>query len=187
MNSNTISLISSLLNAETGIRIPSPGFRQWPFIGEEALRERLQANPKAARLSFMLTYCLQTEDEIHMKETTLKNRRGFMSSHALPSTGIGTHVVGTFEALILAGEEPSEAFEQAWESTIPVPTDKDGKVLTQLKADGNRWNTDQESLRFYAEHVGTRYSKATLVAVRNALMDADENLRKAARVISPKV
>jgi len=95
--------------------------------------------------------------------------------------------MASFEALTTAGEEPAQAFEKAWEGDLKVPTDKDGKPLGQLKADGIRFATTKHGMLGYATLVGTRYSKATLVVVRDQLMAADPALRDQARVISPEI
>lgn len=74
--------------------------RMYPFVGEKAVRARLEADPTLRVTNAILMYHLQEAYEQSSKETKDKNRRGFMSSHARTATTI-------IQSLLL-GVEPAE-------------------------------------------------------------------------------
>lgn len=69
----------------------------YPFATKREIVERLHADREFRHEALLVLYQRQTDDEVAEKDTKWKNKRGFMSSHAVHGTRIA-------EA-ILAGEE----------------------------------------------------------------------------------
>jgi len=69
----------------------------YPFATKREIKERIEADPEFAAECLLVVYQRQTDDEVAERDTKWKNRRGFMSSHAVHGTRISE--------LILAGEE----------------------------------------------------------------------------------
>jgi len=68
------------------------GGRVW--IAESQFRDALRASPELAVMSFFLQYHLQEAGEQAIRKTVVKNRRGFMSSHARTATKIAQAILG---------------------------------------------------------------------------------------------
>ncbi len=62
--------------------------RQYPFIGEKGVRHSLELSQDLRIANAVLMFHLQTEAEQAKKETTDKNRRGLMSSHAATASSV---------------------------------------------------------------------------------------------------
>ena len=71
-------------------------FNNYPFMTKRQIKSRLETDPEFQRECLVVIYRRQTEDEQSYKTTVHKNRRGFMSSHAVHGTRIAE--------LILKGE-----------------------------------------------------------------------------------
>jgi len=74
--------------------------RMYPFVGEKAVRARLEADDDLRVVNAVLMYHLQEAFEQSSKETKDKNRRGYMSSHARTAT--------TIVQSLLLGVEPAD-------------------------------------------------------------------------------
>lgn len=71
----------------------------YPFVTKAQVKARLESDPDFRREALLVLYRRQTEDEREAKDTVHKNRRGFMSSHAVHGTRIAE--------LLLMGESIS--------------------------------------------------------------------------------
>lgn len=115
-----MKLKNSLVNTINDLhplQVTTTNSRSWPFVGEETFRQALLRDRELAMASFMLQYTLQEEVEVGARETLLKNKRGFMSSHAKTATRVAEAIV--------SGE------------AIPLP---DGG----FRADGQRFQTMED-------------------------------------------
>lgn len=77
--------------------------RQYPFIGEKGVRKAIEDNADLKVANAVLMFWLQTDVEQAKRETTDKNKRGLMSSHAATATKVIT--------ALLAGQELDESLE----------------------------------------------------------------------------
>jgi hypothetical protein len=77
--------------------------RQYPFIGEKGVRKAIEDSADLKVANAVLMFWLQTDVEQAKRETTDKNRRGLMSSHAATASKV-------ISALI-AGSELDETLE----------------------------------------------------------------------------
>jgi len=73
-------------------RAVARGGRVW--IGVAQLRDAMHASQDLALQSFFLQYWLQEEKEQDFRRTVVKNRRGFMSSHARTATRVAQAILG---------------------------------------------------------------------------------------------
>lgn len=83
MEKNLTSL-SSVLSCLAEI-VPPVVSRQpnmYPFVGQKAVKAKLEASRDMRELAFVALFHLQTDFEQDKGETKDRNKRGFMSSHA---------------------------------------------------------------------------------------------------------
>ncbi len=90
---------------------PKNGGNGYPFPTKREILARIAADRDFRVASLLVLYRRQTEDEQETKETKWKNRRGFMSSHAVNGTRIAQ--------AILAGEELSDEDEAKLGAIVP--------------------------------------------------------------------
>ena len=90
---------------------PKNGGNGYPFPTKREILAQLATDRDFRVTSLLVLYRRQTEDEQETKETKYKNRRGFMSSHAVNGTRIAQ--------AILAGEELSEEDEAKLDAIVP--------------------------------------------------------------------
>ena len=72
----------------------------YPYVTKRQVKERLDADPDFRLECMLVLYRRQTEDERDAKDTKHKNKRGFMSSHAVWGSKIAERLI--------AGEELTE-------------------------------------------------------------------------------
>jgi hypothetical protein len=89
--------------AEAVPPVVSRDARVYPFVGEKAVRARLENDPDLRTLVAVTMFHLQTDAEQAKRETIEKNKRGLMSSHAASASKL-------IQSLIL-GASPDEALE----------------------------------------------------------------------------
>jgi hypothetical protein len=75
----------------------------YPFMTKRQILARLEAERDFRHEALLVLFQRQTEDEVATRDTKWKNKRGFMSSHAVHGTRIAE--------LLLAGEILSEEDE----------------------------------------------------------------------------
>jgi len=75
----------------------------YPFLTKTQILAKLQEEADFRREALLVLYQRQTDDEVVSRDTKYKNRRGFMSSHAVHGTRIAE--------LILQGETLEEEDE----------------------------------------------------------------------------
>ena len=66
----------------------------YPFATKAQLKARIDTDPEFARECLLVIHARQTEVEQERKETINKNRRGFMSSHAVRGTELARKILG---------------------------------------------------------------------------------------------
>jgi hypothetical protein len=128
--------------------------RCYPFVGEKAVRARLEEDSSGdLRILVAVTmYYLQTEVEQATHETKDKNKRGLMSSHAAAASK-------TIKGLI-AGVEPADD--------------------TEYRVDGFKF----QGWKTFLGHIGGRYAKQTSKVLRSAAMASNPELAVTAQMFS---
>jgi len=66
----------------------------YPFLTKNQIKERIASDPEFARECLLVIFRRQTEPEQNAKETILRNKRGFMSSHAVRGTTLAMKILG---------------------------------------------------------------------------------------------
>jgi hypothetical protein len=66
----------------------------YPFATKREIVERLDVDADFRHEALLVLYTRQTEDEVVEKDTKYKNKRGFMSSHAVHGTRIAELILG---------------------------------------------------------------------------------------------
>jgi hypothetical protein len=66
----------------------------YPFATKAQIKERIAADPEFARECLLVIHSRQTEPEQERKETISRNKRGFMSSHAVRGTELARKILG---------------------------------------------------------------------------------------------
>lgn len=66
----------------------------YPFLTKGQIRERIWGDAGFAEGCLLVLYVNQTEDEREKKDTVYKNRRGFMSSHAVNGSNLALKILG---------------------------------------------------------------------------------------------
>lgn len=64
----------------------------YPFLSKSQIKARIQEDPSFAATCLVAISARQTEDEHDSKTTVHKNRRGFMSSHAVNGTKLADKI-----------------------------------------------------------------------------------------------
>jgi hypothetical protein len=64
----------------------------YPFATKKQIKTQIEADPEFARQCLLVIHDRQTEVEQERKETINKNRRGFMSSHAVRGTTLALKI-----------------------------------------------------------------------------------------------
>jgi len=64
----------------------------YPFVTKAQLKARLESEPAFRREAMTILLALQTEGEQATEQTIVKNRQGFMSSHAVNGTRIAKKI-----------------------------------------------------------------------------------------------
>lgn len=73
----------------------------YPFVGQKAVKSRIEGSPEIQRAVLVMLYGLQTETEQAKRDTEVKNRAGFMSSDAFHGSRLA-------EAIMTGGEVTAE-------------------------------------------------------------------------------
>jgi hypothetical protein len=68
--------------------------KQYPFVTKSQIKARLVAEPQFVVLCLSIMLDRQTEYEQEAKTTVSRNRRGFMSSHAVKGTTLAVKARG---------------------------------------------------------------------------------------------
>lgn len=92
--------MAEAINNIAQVRVVGVRDGSYPFIGEKGFREKLNENEELAMLSFIMQYTLQEEFEQVSRETVVKNRRGFMSSHAKTATRVAEAILEGAECIM---------------------------------------------------------------------------------------
>jgi pyruvate/2-oxoglutarate dehydrogenase complex dihydrolipoamide dehydrogenase (E3) component len=66
----------------------------YPFATKAQIKTQIDSDPEFARECLLVIHARQTEVEQEKKETINKNRRGFMSSHAVRGTELARKILG---------------------------------------------------------------------------------------------
>ena len=66
----------------------------YPFATKAQIKERIASDPEFARECLLVIHARQTEPEQERKETISRNKRGFMSSHAVRGTNLALKILG---------------------------------------------------------------------------------------------
>jgi hypothetical protein len=66
----------------------------YPFTTKSQLKARIAADDDFVKECLVVMYNRQTTDEQETKDTKYRNRRGFMSSHAVRGTDLANKVLG---------------------------------------------------------------------------------------------
>ena len=74
----------------------------YPYVTKSQVAERLSQDADFRVAALLVLYRRQTEDERDEKDTKYKNKRGFMSSHAVNGSRLAEKVISGEE---LSGEE----------------------------------------------------------------------------------
>lgn len=83
----------------------------YPYVTKKQVAERLADDADFRVECLLVLYRRQTEDEREEKDTKYKNRRGFMSSHAVWGTKLAEKVI--------SGEDLTEEEEGKIEGIVP--------------------------------------------------------------------
>lgn len=82
----------------------------YPYVTKSQVKARLEADADFRVEALLVLYRRQTEDEQDAKDTKYKNKRGFMSSHAVNGTNLAEKVI--------AGEELTDEDEGKLEGIV---------------------------------------------------------------------
>ncbi len=82
--------------------------RNYPFMSKAQIAERISSDDDFVLMSLVILHDRQTEFEQATKTTVSRNRRGFMSSHAVNGTKLAEKVLS---GVALDGEELAKARE----------------------------------------------------------------------------
>jgi hypothetical protein len=66
----------------------------FPFATKAQIKVQIAKDQDFARLCLLVIHARQTEPEQERKETILRNKRGFMSSHAVRGTNLALKILG---------------------------------------------------------------------------------------------
>jgi len=66
----------------------------YPFATKSQIKTQIDSDPEFARECLLVIHARQTEVEQERKETINRNRRGFMSSHAVRGTELARKILG---------------------------------------------------------------------------------------------
>ncbi len=69
------------------------GKNGYPFLTKRAILARLDADADFRHEALLILHARQTSDEQETKETKYKNRRGYMSSHAVNGTNLAQKLI----------------------------------------------------------------------------------------------
>ena len=102
---------------------------KYPFVTKAQIASRLENEPDFRMECLLVLYRRQTEDEQERKETKYKNKRGFMSSHAVNGTRLAEQV--------LAGEEITEEDQGKIDGMVVRYTKQLASHFRAIQADEN--------------------------------------------------
>jgi hypothetical protein len=69
----------------------------YPFVTKSQLKEKIASSPSFAISCLLVMHARQTAHEQETKSTTVRNRRGFMSSHAVNGSKLAEKVISGAE------------------------------------------------------------------------------------------
>ena len=125
-------------NSNPTFAIKTAAQNSYPYVTKSEVKARLETDPDFRVSALLVLYKRQTEDEREAKDTKWKNRRGFMSSHAVNGSRLAEKVIcgeelteedhGKIEAIVTRYSKQLAAHYRA-EQTVCL----DSEAAAQIK------------------------------------------------------